>query len=176
MDDKVFSEKAAIVLVSLALIGGMVVGNLIGYDCGFEDGYTKGIDKPNDIPIIYIPYIEPPQPTGYFFITSITPCSEPYYINATPSDFKVGDWVKSNSNYVFFMKNSFNGQVIEISDNVVTVCINNDTYTHVNKYWLMHWDCVLVMYNPDIGYFCSTELMNVDYNEDTIYITKIYAD
>lgn len=40
-DEVVFSEKAAIVLVLIALICGMAVGNLIGCDCDLKMDILK---------------------------------------------------------------------------------------------------------------------------------------
>ena len=177
------SEKGSQILLAFFFV--LIIGLYIGMDI------QQTIDKSNTTQLDQFIFITYPEPLGPpikgviitdmpqvepFIISSITPCSEPYYVNATLPDFKVDDWVKSNSNYVFFMKDSFNGQVIEINDDVVTVCINNDSYTHVNKYWLMHWECEIIMHNPDIGYFCFTELMIVPYNENTTYVTKIYAE
>ena len=132
--------------------------------------YPESLEPPTKGVIVTdIPKVEP------FIISSITPCSEPYYIDHMDSVFEVGGWVKSTSEYKRLLKNQFCGKIIDIDGDLLTVCVGGDI-EYINKYWAEPWDCVLVMYSPDIGYFCSAELMIVPYNENTTYITKIYAN
>ena len=119
-----------------------------------------------------------PETVGYMIFTTQTPVSEPYYIDDTLPKFKVGDWVKSTSEYkrLLYTLNPFCGKVVEIDDDILTVDVGNGNYEYVNVYWIEPWGCGMVIYDPDIGYYCHMDIIHGIHcftNNSTV-VTQIY--
>lgn len=140
--------------------------------------FNKTCILPADVPTYFIP-MEPPNQTYFFIVSSDTPVSKPYYISKEPPTFKVGDWVRSNPEHTTLSTGFFQGQIEQINDeNVAVVRVNTDEFRHVDAYWLEHWTCKMIIHDPEIGYYCYTELFDRTYqfNDNSSGVSVIYED
>ena len=142
-----------------------------------SEPFNESCTLPADVPTYFIKS-EPPNQTFFFIISSDTPVSRPYYISKEPPMFEVGDWVKSNSEHTILSTGSFQGQIEEINDAGTIVKVNDNEFRYVDSYWLDHWTCEMILHDPEIGYYCYTELFDNTYQftDNTTLMSVIYAD
>lgn len=131
-----------------------------------------------DTSTVCIPWY-PPEPGAYIIIRTNTPVSEPYYISKMPPRFEVGDWVKSNPDYEHSMNKEFQGQVVEAGEDGVMFIRTNENETRwINETWLEHWICEMIIHDPEIGYYCYTNLLDKTYKftENSTVVSAIFED
>ena len=142
-----------------------------------SEPFNESCTLPADVPTYFIKS-EPPNQTFFFIISSDTPVSRPYYISKEPPVFEVGDWVRSNPEHSDLSTGSFQGQIEEINEDGNIVKVNENEYRYVDSYWLDHWTCEMILHDPEIGYYCYTELLDKTYQftDDTSVASIIYED
>jgi len=174
-NEKMSDNRGLQIIIAFFFV--LFIGLYIGMDI------QQRVDKSSSVQsdqIIFIPYPEPLQPVQnhtivvnvslpeLFIITTNTPCSEPYYIDPTDSEFEIGEYVKSTSEYKRLLNNQFCGKIIDIDGDLLIVCIGGDT-KRINKYWVEPWDCETIRYDETLGYYCHIELIYgmFSYNESS---------
>ncbi|MCK5012558.1 MAG: hypothetical protein KAS66_01960 [Candidatus Omnitrophica bacterium] len=142
-----------------------------------SEPFNESHTLPAYVPTYFIP-AEAPNQTYFLIMSCDTPVSKPYYVTKEPPIFEVGDWVKSNSEHSDLLTGSFQGQIVEINDIGNIIKVNDNEIRCVDSYWLDHWTCEMILHDPEIGYYCYTELFDNTYQftDNTTLVSVIYAD